>query len=187
MIDPAMTKAYFLADTGIDLDRKVDPKVVEENKRILQHKVRQRNVISCLIFFVGLIVTVLIGVVADDVLYAVISSFITPAVALPFGISANRLKQNACPKCFAISPWVHFKTWEINQQQIRITKEVETKHYAPDKKYKNTLASAYAPQYYQGKSVSKVSVPATRYDYRERYKCRCCGEIRDIYTHRIVE
>lgn len=184
-IDEEVLVALNTAErTGI----KIDPKIIRENRMIIEHKVKQKNTIICVAISGSMFVATLIAVVIADFAIFIIGILIGIIVSLPFAISRNKLKQNACPICFAISPWIHLDTTEIGRQRTTITKEVETKHYAPAENRRNHIfESTSGVQYYQGKSVTKVNVPAVRYDYKSRYRCKCCGGIRDVHTHAIEE
>ena len=189
MIDPntlrAQAEASRIANTGIGLYKEAAPEVVEENRKKLKHEVRKKNIICFILLFAGIVISIV--VFEGDTFSFIIGFGITLIVSAFFGLQAKKLEENACPKCFAMSSWVHFKTWESGQQRTSVTKEVETKHYSSDRKPLAGFGLSSGPHRYTGKSVTRVTVPAVRYDYCERYICKCCGQIRDIHTHKVVE
>lgn len=190
MIDGELLKALVKARAnGAAPGRTIAPEVIEQNKRLLEKTVRKRKTIAGVMGLLAYIADILLLLSTENVplfMIILVGTGILVAAALFF---AGRTKKNACPKCFALSPWIHVETREVGQQRTSVTKEVETKHYSSERRPLAGFESPFSTgmQRYEGKSVTKTTVPAVRYDYQERYRCRCCGQIKDVYTHKTVE
>lgn len=158
-----------------------------ENERILKQKVRQKLVISCVIFIVGMIVSLLTAFANNSGPLLLTGFCITAIVTLAFVLSAINLKKNACPNCLAISSWIYLGSHEIGQTRTSVRKKIETVHTSFDRGQPAPFYQRNAPQKYAGRSITYTTVPAVRYDYQEEYKCKCCGKIRNIYSRKTVE
>lgn len=188
MIDTGKNRSAYARENGTEENCGVDPDVIEQNKKILKKKIRKRGLFLVFLYLLAMLVFCVLFCEGKKIL-----SFVFLGVFLIFIIaisnSLKRLQQNACPRCFAISSWVHLETRETGRQRTSVTKQVETKHYSSDRQPLAGCESALTtgPHKYVGKSVTKISVPAIRYDYREKYQCKYCGEIKDVDTYKIVE
>ncbi len=210
MIDPNSLRVYITQNAlkcgDIDVlnsrGEKVNPAVIEENKRIFENEIkirkkRNKAAITTFSIFGVLLLLLSILIISDNLTdeTAFLSiAFFTFITQIPTCICAflqtnslQKFKSNTCPRCYQINAWAHVRTNELGREHTTITKEVVNKHYAPDKKYRGSPLAEFMPQRYQGKSVTNVNVSATRYNYCDIYRCKCCGYFTKVNYSKVVE
>ncbi len=117
---------------------------------------------------------------SSGISFPVVVLAVSSGISFLIALYANTKINNACPSCRALDSWDLIRQELVDSYRTTIRKKVVSEHYKSPRQ-----GSYYIPHSADnkvGETVTYVSVPAICDTYKNTYRCRQCGYIKETLS-----